>query len=179
MRGSLFLFIFVALHANADQISLCYNYDCATRSPVVFAEQPLQKIHALLQHLPDAAAERQAIAKAIGLFETISGEQTPTWRDKGRDANDDGVDGRMDCIDHAANTTAYLRLLAERGWLRFHRVAGPIKRAPYLVNVHWAAQIIDIASQQRYIVDAWFFDNGHPAAIFTLEDWMAGAQPDE
>ncbi len=177
MRSDLFLLALLALPASADQISLCYNYDCATQAPVVFSGRSLHKIHALFRHLPDASAERLAIAEAIGLFETFSGEQTPTWRDKGGDENDDGVDGRMDCIDHAANTTAYLRLLAGHGWLRFHRVLEPVKRAPYLINEHWAAHIVDVATQQDYIVDAWFFDNGHPAAIFTLQDWMAGAHP--
>ncbi|MBZ0091728.1 MAG: hypothetical protein K8F27_05855 [Sulfuricellaceae bacterium] len=169
----------LASPACADQISICYNYGCAAHAPVVFAGRALHSIQALFHRLPDAAAERQAIAESIGLFETISGEQTPTWRDKGGDENDDGIDGRMDCIDHATNTTAYLKLLEKHGWLRFHRVLDPVKRAPYWVNVHWAARIVEVATQQDYIVDAWFFDSGHPAAIFTLQDWMAGAHPHE
>jgi hypothetical protein len=139
----------------------------------------LHQVRALFHRLPDAAAERAAIASAIGMFETFAGQQTPTWADKGGNENDDGVNGRMDCIDHSTNTTTYLRLLESEGWLKYHRVLDPVKRAPLLVNIHWAARIAEKRSGREYVVDSWFFDNGHPAAIFPLEDWLDGAKPDD
>ncbi len=161
----------------ADQVTICYNYDCAVHATVTFTDSQMKHIKELFRGLPDAAAERAAIGRAIGLFETFAGEQTPTYRDKGGDENDDGVDGRMDCIDHAHNSTAYLRLLERDGYLRFHRVLDPVERAPWLVNVHWAALIEETASKREYVVDSWFFDNGHPAVIFDLGDWKRGARP--
>lgn len=163
--------------AAANLVTICYNYDCATHAEVDFDTNQMAQVAALFRNLPNAASERAAIARAIGLFETFAGQQTPTYRDKGGDANDDGVDGRMDCIDHAHNTTAYLRLLAQDGFLKFHRVLEPVKRAPWLVNVHWAAQIEETDDKRRYVVDSWFFDNGHPAAVFGLDDWKRGAHP--
>ena len=167
-----------SLLARADQVSICYNYDCAVKAEVVFDGRQLSQVRELFREAKNAEAERKAISRVIGLFETFSGEQTPTHNDKGGNAQDDGVDGRMDCLDHSHNTTAYLRLLERRGWLKYHKVLERVMRAPYLVDDHWAGHVVETQTGQEYIVDSWFFDNGHPAAIFKLEDWKAGASPD-
>lgn len=161
----------------ADEISICYNYGCARSAEIQLRGAQLSRIHMLLSRAGDAEEERQAISQAIGLFQISAGEQTPTFRDRGRNIPDEGVDGRMDCIDHAHNTSAYLHLMEERDWLRFHRVLEPVKRAPLIFNEHWSARIVEQESGKEFVVDSWFFDNGHPAAIFTLEEWMKGAEP--
>ena len=107
----------------------------------------------------------------------IAGQQTPVWRDKGGNYADGGENGKMDCIDHSTNTTAFLRLLQARGWLRYHEVLDRIKRTRFLFADHWAARIRERKTQKVYIVDSWYFDNGRPAAIFTLDDWLAGETP--
>lgn len=163
----------------ADDLTICYNYGCAAKAVVKLRGQQLHQIRLLFHRLASPAAERAAIASAIGMFETFAGEQTPTWADKGGNENDDGVDGRMDCIDHSTNTTTYLHLLQSEGWLKYHRVLDPVKRAPYWVNEHWGARISEKQSGREYVVDSWFFDNGHPAAIFPLQDWLNGARPDD
>ncbi len=165
--------------ASADQVDICYNYDCGTQATVIVNGKQLLKIRALFRAAKNPAAEREAISQAIGQFETIAGQQTPTRNDRGGNADDDGVDGRMDCLDHSHNTTAYLELLEHRGWLKFHQVRERVMRAPYIVNDHWAARIVETQTGREYIVDSWFFDNGKPAAVFTLEEWKAGASPDE
>ncbi|PWB58751.1 MAG: hypothetical protein C3F18_01970 [Nitrosomonadales bacterium] len=165
--------------AHADDLSICYNYGCARSAGVHLHGAQLSHIHMLLAWVDNAEEERQAIAQAIGLFQTAAGQQTPTFRDRGRNIPDEGADGRMDCIDHAHNTSAYLRLMEERGWLNFHRVLEPVKRAPWIFNEHWSARIAEKDSGEEFVVDSWFFDNGHPAAIFTLEEWMKGAEPNE
>lgn len=165
--------------AHADEITICYNYGCASQAVVRLENLQLARIKAMFSPATSAGGERSAIARAIGLFETFAGEETPTFRDKGGNAADDGMDGRMDCIDHSRNTTAYLRLLETRGWLKHHKAMEPAKRATLLVNDHWAARIMERQTMEQYIVDSWFFDNGKPAAVFALEDWLNGAAPDE
>jgi hypothetical protein len=169
----------VAFGARADEISICYNYGCARNAEIHLRGAELSRIRMLLASVDDAAEERQAISHAIGLFQMFAGQQTPTFRDRGRNIPDEGIDGRMDCIDHAHNTSAYLRLMEERDWLQFHRVLEPLKRAPLIFNEHWSARIAEKESREEFVVDSWFFDNGHPAAIFTLEEWMKGAEPNE
>lgn len=180
MRAWLILSLLCSgLSVQADEVSICYNYDCAVTAKVDLEVDELSAARRLLLRAADATEEREAISRAIGMFEFSAGQQTPTWIDKGRNVNDDGVDGRMDCVDESANATAYLHLLEDRGWLKYHHVLEPVKRAPLLVNVHWAARIVEKESGQEFAVDSWFFDNGQPAFVVPLDEWLAGAEPDE
>lgn len=179
MRRLIILMLCMSAPAQAEELGICYNYDCAATAKVSFRAGELVAAGKQLLRAGDAAGEREAISRIIGQFETIAGQQTPTWADKGRNINDDGVNGRMDCIDESTNTTAYLRLLEKRGWLRFHRVLDRVKRAPLLVNDHWTARIVEERSGQEFAVDSWFFDNGGPAFIVPLEAWLNGAEPNE
>jgi hypothetical protein len=172
------VFAGVAPAARGDEVTICYNYGCHAKAQVAFDEPRLARLRALLAAANDAAAERAAISLAIGRMYAIAGEQTPVWRDKGRNYADGGENGRMDCIDHSTNTDIFLRLLQARGWVRFHQVLEPLVRTRFLFAVHWAARIRDRESGRVYVVDGWYFDNGHPAAVFAVEEWLAGRNPD-
>ena len=160
--------------ARADQVTICYNYGCYAKAQVAYSERQLDTLHQLLAAAGDAGAEREAISVAIGRMYGIAGEQTPVWRDKGGNYADGGVNGQMDCIDHSTNTDTFLRLLQAHGWLRFHEVLQPLMRTRFIIAVHWAARIRDRGTREDYVVDSWYFDNGQPAAILTIEDWLAG-----
>jgi hypothetical protein len=174
-----FLLLLVVNRAPAVELEICYNYSCASRAKVIFLQDQMDGLKKLFINVVNAQQEREAISKAIGLLMTFSGQQTPTWRDKGGNYNDDEVDGRMDCIDHSTNTTAYLKLLEREGWFKFHKVREIVSRSRYVLDYHRSAQIAEVANDQRYAVDSWFFDNGHPAVIYTLEEWKNGASPND
>ena len=163
--------------ARADEVTICYNYGCYAKAQVDYSEAQLGALHQSLAAAADAEAERGAIAAVIGRMYAIAGEQTPVWRDKGGNYADAGENGKMDCIDHATNTSAFLKLLEARGWLRFHEVLEPLMRRRYFFAEHWAARMRERDTQKVYIVDSWLFDNGHPASIFALGDWLAGMAP--
>ena len=177
MRLFLFLCLYWATATSAQELTICYNYGCATQARIDLSGPMLQKIGNNFQDIASEEEERYTIAYVIGLLEYFAGQQTPTYRDRGGNINDDGVDGRMDCIDHSHNTTTYLRLLEEHGWLQFHRVLEPIKRAPFLVDDHWSARIEDTGNADQYVVDSWFYDNGHPAVVLPVEEWSRGTIP--
>lgn len=180
MRAWLTLLLLCSgLAAQADEVSICYNYDCAVTARVNLRVNELHAARRLLLQATDAVEEREAISLVIGLFEVAAGLQTPTWADKGRNVNDDGVDGRMDCIDESANATSYLRLLESKGWLKSHLVLEPLKRAPRLLDDHWAARIAEKETGREFAVDSWFLDNGQPAFVVPLEEWRNGAEPNE
>lgn len=165
--------------AIADEVRICYNYDCAVSATVDFVAADLGVIRQILLRSGDAAGERLAISQVIGLFEVAAGKQTPSRADKGRNVNDDGLQGRMDCIDESRNTTTYLRLLESKGWLKHHRVLDPVIRAPLLLNDHWAARIAENKTGLEYAVDSWFLDNGQLAFVAPVEEWRRGAEPNE
>jgi hypothetical protein len=164
--------------AHTDQVTICYNYGCYARAQVDYSDAQLATLHQLLAAAGDAAAERAVISIAIGRMYAIAGEQTPIWRDKGGNYADGGENGQMDCIDHSTNTDTFLRLLQSHGWLRFHEVLEPIRRTRFIVAVHWTARIRDRGTQRAYAVDSWYFDNGRPAAVLTVEEWRSGKTPD-
>jgi hypothetical protein len=158
----------------AEELDLCYNWGCAASARVSLSERDLSALEKLFVDAFDPERERAAIALALGTMARVSGDQTPMGADRGGNREDGELNGRMDCIDHAANTKTYLHLLARRGWLKFHTVLDPVVRFRWLFAVHWAGRIEDRATGQDYAVDSWFYDNGEPPAVLRFEDWARG-----
>ena len=117
-----------------------------------------------------AAEERKQIVQAVGLLEYISGQQSPTHRDKALNAVDVKWPGQMDCIDESKNTTTYLRFLDSSGLFRWHKVLTRVRRRNFIFQ-HWTGRILDINNKQEYAVDSWYFDNGHPPYTQKIGDW--------
>lgn len=168
------------------RVEVCFNYGCLSRWPVVFEPMRLDGVLLMLERAESAAGERQLLALAIGELYAQAAEQTPIGRDRGGNYADDTAFGRMDCIDHSTTTTAFLKLLEQRGGLRWHRVLEPARRVRGVVFQHFSAVIeeLPVAAQgqqeplPRYVVDSWFVDNGKPAVILPLDAWMEGEGPD-
>ena len=178
MRGFIFcLLTFGAGTALAQEVTICYNYSCATEAAISFDGEDLVRINLLFSQATDAPTERESIRLAVGLMSQIAGAQSPIRYDKGGNDNEENVIGRMDCIDHARTTTAYLQFIQARGWLQFHRLLEPAHRAPLWVNDHWSARIEETASGAQYAVDTWFLDHGQPPSIFPMREWLKGAAP--
>lgn len=142
MRWFAWLLMLTALPvwAQAVQVEICYNYGCSTRGLVVLEPDLLAHIGDRMQAAADPPAERSALAAAIGDLYAQAGRQTPVGADRAGNFRDDGVDGRMDCIDHSTNTTRFLELIEERGMLRFHRVLEPARRSRVIVQ-HFSAVV--------------------------------------
>jgi hypothetical protein len=175
-----------AFCAPAEQrVVVCYNYGCLAQAEVVYDDQQLRELAEILAPAQDAADERAAIGVAIGRLLGWAGKQSPIFADRGGNYDDDGVDGGMDCIDHSTTTTRLLKMMAAQGLLRFHRVLEPVLRSRFLIFEHYSALIEAIdegdaalpASERRYVVDSWFFDNGQPAVVMPLAQWQAGDYP--
>ena len=162
--------------ARAEEVKVCFNYGCKDAAVVRFEPADLGEVKRLFVAAASPQDEREAIARAMGALYFHAALQTPTWRDRGGNVDDDGAEGRMDCIDHSLNTTAYLALLERNGWLRFHTVAERVHRGR-LLAVHWGAQLSDKAGAERWVVDTWFLDPGNPATIYPLDEWLDGARP--
>lgn len=161
----------------SEQVSpvyrVCFNYDCNRSQAVHLSPQEWQVV--VNQFRPAAGSageERGMIRRAIAVLEHITGTKTPTHRDRGGNAIPDNNHGQMDCIDESTNTSNYLSLLDAHGLLRWHRAAGRAYRAPYWVDVHWAGQIVEVQTQDRYVVDSWFLDNGEMPYVQALNDWL-------
>lgn len=127
----------------------------------------------------NAEAERAKIAKAVGAFEEIAGGKTGTAIDKGGTFLKMG-NGQLDCVDESVNTTSYLLLLQERGWLEFHEVSNVNARFPLVHSGRWphqSATMREIDTNAQWAVDSWLHDNGAPPEIVPLRAWLDGHRP--
>ena len=159
-----------------EDVEICYHYGCAKRAGVHFSDADLKRIQAEFAGVEDAAAERDAIARAMAVMYSAAAAQTPIWQDRGLNIDDEDVDGRMDCIDHSTNTTTWLRVVHDQGWLRYHDVGPRAKRGRFIFE-HWSARVVERDSRDEFAVDTWFLDPGQPATIYPLEVWQRGAYP--
>lgn len=124
--------------------------------------------------------ERCMIRAAVARLEHIAGTQTPTHRDLAKNRINPAGDGNMDCLDESANTTTYLRLIAERGLLKWHDVLHRVHRGPLYFDTHNSAAIRDRVNGTIFVVDSWYLDNGEPPYIQELNEWLAKTPfPDE
>ena len=172
-----------------ERVTVCFNYGCLNTAEVKFKRQQLTEVREMLEDAIDAEHERALIAVVIGRLLGWAGEQSPIWADRGGNYADDGVYGKMDCIDHSITTTRLLKMLENRGWLRWHKVLEPEVRSFILFFHHWSAVIEERPrrpfrdrvpdSSMRYAVDSWFRDNGKPAVIQPLGYWMDWKDPDD
>lgn len=142
--------VFFSSAQAAISVEVCFNYGCAARTVVRVDDEVLKRVGEMFATVSDPAGERDTIARALAELYRIAGEQTPIFADRAGNLLDGGVEGRMDCIDHSTTTTVLLHVLAEQGWLRFHRVLEPKRRTRFLFQ-HLAAAIeaVDVPEADR------------------------------
>lgn len=178
----------------ATRLQICYGLGCAQKAWVDLHDSEVEALRRLMTGAPDAAAERERIARAVALLEQMAGRQTPAHLDRARNPGDEplpsvaatgwpplpmrsrhaSVEGQLDCIDESSNTTAYLEWMVARGWLKWHRVREWAFRAPDLFGQHWSAQIEELGSGRCYAVDSWPQPNGEPPQVLPFEVWRRG-----
>jgi hypothetical protein len=150
----------------------CFDFGCKTTQELHYSARDWDEIKAIFTPASiDSAAEKQAIRQAVATMERISGELSGTFRDKGGNYPGSDIIGQMDCIDESTNTFQYLVALEELGLLKWHRV-DPKQRRIVWIFTHWTATITEIASEERFVVDSWYRDNGELPYIQPLADWQ-------
>lgn len=168
--------------AHAPSVEVCFQHGCARGTVVQLDRSILNRLGRLFAtDTQDPAHERAAMAVAIGLLEQFVGARTGTDRDLGGTFPGAFRNGQMDCIDEATNTTRYLRLFAEQGWLQWHDIVPQASRLPVPRGwwPHTTAVIRERISGRQYAVDSWFEANGRPPHIVELGIWRRGWKPSD
>jgi hypothetical protein len=163
-----------------EGFDMCYGGGCAAMARISLSAEEWQRVVQIFTPMPEnPAAERLAISHALGEMEHMVGGKTGTSVDKAGTFGVWGKPGQLDCNDEAANSTAYMKLMLKEGLIRFHDVMDTKRRGFFLNGwPHTTAAILDRASGERFAVDSWFYDNGHPAVIVPLEQWKSGWKPE-
>lgn len=162
--------------ATPAHFEFCHSGGCAAVESVSLEEEEWGQVRLMFASMPEnATEERERIAQALALLENMVGVITDTTTDRGGNFEGIGTPGQLDCFDESVNTTSYLKMLRENNFLRFHEIAGTKTRGYFLRGwPHTAAIIREIDTDQVYVVDSWFYDNGEPPVILPLQAWQDG-----
>ncbi|TCP08489.1 hypothetical protein EV683_13210 [Crenobacter luteus] len=171
------LLLLVAAPAFSATLTVCYHYGCARQATLTLDATELARLGQRFAHVDSPASERAAIADTVSALYRLAARISPIASDKGRNPPDDDSEGKMDCVDHSRNVSGFLALMDAEGWLRHHRAAGVVHRAPWFVDGHFAARLDARDGGQSWVVDTWFADFGAPPAVVPLAIWMRGYSP--
>lgn len=170
---------------SAENFIHCYNYGCSKRVELALPQTTIKKLNNLFSPPSNSKElERTRIGNAIQIFEEDVGALAQTQHDVGgtfKLYQRSNVQGRQqDCIDESTNTTIYLTLLEQLDLLKFYEPAFTANRQPFFGGSAWwhqTAAIKDRETDERFAVDSWFKDNGHPAYVVPYKKWKNGWRP--
>ena len=153
-------------------IPICHGFGCNIESMISLSTTEWHSVAGWLKtNAPNPSTERNHIRQAIGWMEVLVGRHGPGREDRALDLKHVAYrTGQMDCVDESINTTTYLKLFEKQNLLRWHRVVERIQRRA-LFDAHWASQIEEIQTGDRYVIDSWFQDNGLLPNVQKTEDW--------
>ena len=153
-------------------IPICHGFGCNIESTISLSTAEWRSVTGWLKtNVSDPNTERDHIRQAIGWMEVLVGRHGPGREDRALDLKHvANRTGQMDCVDESINTTTYLKLFEKQNLLRWHRVVERIQRRA-LFDAHWASQIEEIQTGDRYVIDSWFQDNGLLPNVQKTEDW--------
>ena len=158
--------------SNLKEIKLCENYGCRKRTNISLNNAHIKQLnHLFEEHSTIAKYERLAISRAIAYLESVAGQQSSIYRDKGKNYHDQKGTGYLDCIAESINTLTWLKLLEKNRLLTYHSVIAPVYRKGLLSSQHWAVKVRENSSGKLYVIDSWYRDNGQPAVVQTLNNW--------
>ena len=174
----------VQRHADWQGFQYCGGWGCSDPHPSLFTPLEWLRVEAIMEP-PTAipAAEREQIAAAIGLMESVIGRKTGYHRDRAGTAAGLFQLGQLDCYSEATNTSTFLHLLHNAGLLRHHTPADPIMRGQATSRswrqTHATATMVENSSGTLFAMDSWFFDSGHKAVYVEAEIWGDAWAPED
>lgn len=155
-----------------QSIPICYHFGCKTLEVVSVSQEEWDQVkNWFAKPARNPVEEREQIKNAIGWLEVVVGRYTPIHRDLGQDQLSNGGLGQMDCVDEEKNVSTFLRLFEDQELLKFHRVVEPAYRRTAW-DQHWAGQIEEVDSGNRWVVDSWFQAYGFNPYIQRTEQWV-------
>lgn len=161
--------------APSPVVKVCSGYGCEHKQKFNFSKSDLKELELIMR---DAKAspqsEQLAIKKAIARMENMVRRGLRHKKDVRKSfGQGSGVRGHMDCVDESLNTTAYLTLLKEKGWLHYHTPRRYYAERGLLVDgryPHKSAVMIDNQGT-KWSVDSWYGATGEEPRIMLLKDW--------
>lgn len=164
---------------SVNHLEICQGGGCYEDDNTSLSEADWLTIQQVFSPLANnAEEERTKISLAVGALEEIVGKKIGTSGDLAGTFDNSNYKGQQDCNDEAINTTTYMRLLQQAGYLKFHTIEDTRTRNFFFTGwPHSTAVIHENATGARYAVDSWFYDNGHPATVVPFAVWKDNYMP--
>jgi hypothetical protein len=157
-------------------LRICYNWSCSRRETMTFTPDDMDLLKSRMAFCSGTSLEDRLQRVRIGIWqmELLAHKYQPALaNDRAINNSEEGLNGRMDCVDNASNTTTYLHILRDIGELSGWTVSSPEVRSRFNVHaVHWTAVITDKATGVDWSVDSWFRPNGHLPMTMPLQSWI-------
>jgi hypothetical protein len=166
-----------------SKFSVCFQHTCAMVEHVSLRAGEWLKVASFFKPAAESAeAERRQIAKAIAHLEVAVGGKINALDDRGGNLEGFLASGnQLDCVDESTNSTTYMMMMENAGFLKFHRVEKRATRGAFLWGGGWphsTAVVSEISTGRKWAVDSWFFDNGELPTVVLLKKWRTGWSPE-
>ena len=157
-------------------LRICFNWSCARRQTMTFTPNDMALLKEHMAHCSGTSLHDRLQHVRIGIWqmELLAQKYQPLLaNDLAINDSEAVVEGRMDCVDNASNTTTYLYILRDIRELAGWTVSSPKVRNRFdITTVHWTAVIIDTESGLPWSVDSWYRPNGHLPMVIPLRSWI-------
>jgi len=176
VKPSAFFIKYNLEHPTPTAVTYCSSHGCLERADLSLTPVQWQQIiYSMRTPATDPAQERVNISIAMAEFEKIAGAKSGTSGDLARTGLNST--NQLDCIDESLNTTSLLVMLEEGNFIRWHSLGGTVERGGAFDWPHFAASLTEKGSQEIFVMDSWFRNNGKPAVVLPLDVWKAGWNP--
>ena len=168
--------------ASPKDFVLCHGFGCSEKTRVRLTDGEWKRVIApLKKKSKNAEAERNALAKSVGLMEQIVTKAANMRPDQGEAHTFEKDQDQMDCLDEAINTTHYLEFIAAANLLKFHRAHDPVHRGYFVNGVypHNSGAVEELTTGRVYVIDSYYFESGHTASVVPLDVWLNNWRPEE
>jgi len=157
-------------------LRICFNWSCARTQTMTFTAIEMSGVIQQMGVCPGRAQRDrlQRVRIAMWQMELLAQKYQPALaNDRSVNSQDVGAEGRMDCVDNAANTTTFLRVLEDMGTLPGWTVKSPrVRMSTSVTRAHWTAVVVDEATEELWSIDSWYRHNGHLPFVVPLADWL-------
>ena len=166
-----------------DRFSVCFQHSCAMVEHVSLTSDQWRKVASFFSpEAVNAEQERRQIADAVAWMEVAVGSQIDALDDRGGNLEGFMANGnQLDCVDESTNSTTYITMIQNAGFLKFHRVEKRATRGGIFFGGVWphsTAVISEVETGHKWAVDSWFFDNGEKPTVVQLRKWRTGWSPE-
>ncbi len=171
------------IHADGSVTQrVCFNWSCRSRQSITMTAADMAEVAKQMAQCPGSRLHDRLQRLRIGIWqmEALAEKYQPLFaNDEAVNDRDWALDGRMDCVDNASNTTTYLNVLHDLGLLPGWSMEAPRIRNRFSELVHWTAVVSDSNSRDAdsWSVDAWLRPNGHLPFVMPLKAWKSDKVP--